>query len=77
MSGVSLRRPDNAKPKGRTISDTEKRVIKLGAKGDKKKNRKCVKGVELLMVTIVALVYLWRRIGFGWPALLVEREGGP
>jgi hypothetical protein len=31
----------------------------------------------LLMVTIVALVYLWRRIGFGWPALLVEREGGP
>jgi len=41
VSGVSLRRPDNAKPKGRTISDTEKRVIKLGAKGDKKKNRKC------------------------------------
>jgi hypothetical protein len=33
--------------------------------------------VALLMVTIVALVYLWRRIGFGWPALLVEREGGP
>lgn len=76
MSGVSLRRPDNAKPKGRTISDTEKRVIKLGAKGDKKRTES-VKGVELLMVTIVALVYLWRRIGFGWPALLVEREGGP
>jgi hypothetical protein len=36
-----LRRPDNAKPKGRTINDNEKRVIKLGAKGDKKKNRKC------------------------------------
>jgi hypothetical protein len=76
VSGVSLRRPDNAKPKGRTISDTEKRVIKLGAKGDKKRTES-VKGVELLMVTIVALVYLWRRIGFGWPALLVEREGGP
>lgn len=71
-----MRRPDNAKPKGRTISDTEKRVIKLGAKGDKKRTES-VKGVELLMVTIVALVYLWRRIGFGWPALLVEREGGP
>jgi hypothetical protein len=76
VSGVSLRRPDNAKPKGRTISDTEKRVIKLGAKGDKKRTES-VKGVELRMVTIVALVYLWRRIGFGWPALLVEREGGP
>jgi hypothetical protein len=36
-----LRRPDNAKPKGRTISGTEKRVIKLGAKGVKKKNTKC------------------------------------
>jgi hypothetical protein len=36
-----LRRPDNAKPKGRTISDIEKRVIKLDAKGVKKKNRKC------------------------------------
>lgn len=71
-----MRRPDNAKPKGRTISDTEKRVIKLGAKGDKKRTES-VKGVELRMVTIVALVYLWRRIGFGWPALLVEREGGP
>jgi hypothetical protein len=76
VSGVSLRRPDNAKPKGRTISDTEKRVIKLGAKGDKKRTES-VKGVELRMVTIVALVYLWRRIGFGWPALLVGREGGP
>ena len=71
-----MRRPDNAKPKGRTISDTEKRVIKLGAKGDKKRTES-VKGVELLMVAIVALVYLWRRIGFGWPALLVGREGGP
>jgi hypothetical protein len=37
---VSLRRPDNIKPKGRTISETEKRVMKLGAKGVKK-NRKC------------------------------------
>ena len=34
-----MRRPDNAKPKGRTISDTEKRVIKLGAKGDKKEQK--------------------------------------
>jgi hypothetical protein len=76
VSGVSLRRPDNAKPKGRTISDTKKRVIKLGAKGDKKKT-KSAKGVALLMVTTVALVYLWRRIGFGWPALLVGKEGGP
>jgi hypothetical protein len=27
----------------------------------------------LLMVTIVALVYLWRRIGFGWPYWSKER----
>jgi hypothetical protein len=49
----------------------------LGAKGDKKKKTESVKGVTLLMVTIVTLVYLWRRIGFGWPALLVGREGDP
>jgi hypothetical protein len=36
-----LKRPDNAKPKGRTISEIEQRVIKLGAKGVKKKNKKC------------------------------------
>jgi hypothetical protein len=76
VSGVSLRRPDNAKPKGRTISDTEKELLSWAQKETRKKTES-VKGVALLMVTIVALVYLWRRIGFGWPALLVGREGDP
>jgi hypothetical protein len=76
VSGVSLRRPDNAKPKGRTISDNEKELLSWRQK-ERRKRTESVKGVALLMVTIVALVYLWRRIGFGWPALLVEREGGP
>ena len=71
-----MRRPDNAKPKGRTISDNEKELLSWRQK-ERRKRTESVKGVALLMVTIVALVYLWRRIGFGWPALLVEREGGP
>jgi hypothetical protein len=36
-------RPDNARPKGRTIKTSEQRVVKLGAKGENKKNRKCQK----------------------------------
>jgi hypothetical protein len=28
--------PDRAKPKGRTIKNTEERIMKLGAKGEKK-----------------------------------------
>jgi hypothetical protein len=71
-----LRRPDNAKPKGRTISDTEKELLSWAQK-EIRKGTESVKGVALLMVTIVALVYLWRRISFGWPALLVGREGAP
>lgn len=71
-----MRRPDNVKPKGRTTSDTEKELLSWAQK-ETRKRTESVKGVALLMVTIVALVYLWRRIGFGWPALLVEREGGP
>jgi hypothetical protein len=76
VSGVSLRRPDNAKPKGRTINDNKKELLSWGQK-ETRKRTESVKGVALLMVTKVALVYLWRRIGFGWPALLVEREGDP
>jgi hypothetical protein len=33
--------PDRARPKGRTIKNTEERIMKLGAKGEKKKNRRC------------------------------------
>jgi hypothetical protein len=33
--------PDRARPKGRTIKNTEDRIMKLGAKGEKKKNRRC------------------------------------
>jgi hypothetical protein len=38
---ISLERPDKAKPKGRTMDPAELRVLKLGARGSKKKNRKC------------------------------------
>ncbi|WVZ84433.1 hypothetical protein U9M48_031466 [Paspalum notatum var. saurae] len=43
MEAISLEKPDRAKPKGRTIKDNEARVPKLGAKGEKKKNRRCKK----------------------------------
>jgi hypothetical protein len=33
--------PDRARPKGRTRKNTEVRIMKLGAKGEKKKNRRC------------------------------------
>jgi hypothetical protein len=36
-------RPNNARPKGRTIKTSEQRVVKLGAKGEKKKTQKCQK----------------------------------
>jgi hypothetical protein len=76
VSGVSLRRPDNAKPKGRTISDIEKKLLSWAQK-ESRRRTESAKGVALLMVTTVALVYLWKRISFGWLALLVERKGGP
>ncbi|WVZ63333.1 hypothetical protein U9M48_012973 [Paspalum notatum var. saurae] len=43
VDGISLEGPDRAKPKGRTIKETESMVLRLGAKGEKKKNRKCKK----------------------------------
>jgi hypothetical protein len=33
--------PDRAKPKVRTIKNGEERILKLGAKGEKKKNKRC------------------------------------
>jgi len=41
FSGVNLERLDRARPKGRTIPESEKYVLKLGAKGEKKMTRKC------------------------------------
>jgi hypothetical protein len=38
---INLSMPDRARPKGRTIKNTEERIMKLGAKGEKKKNRRC------------------------------------
>jgi hypothetical protein len=38
---INLSMPDRARPKGRTIKNTEDRIMKLGAKGEKKKNRRC------------------------------------
>jgi hypothetical protein len=43
VDGISLARPNNSKPKGRIIKGSEQKVIKLGAKGTKKMNRKCQK----------------------------------
>lgn len=39
--GISLARPDKAKPKGRNKHAAKKKEVKLGAKGEKKKNKKC------------------------------------
>jgi hypothetical protein len=77
IDGISLVRPDNANPKGRTIRTIEQRVVKLGARKEKRRKIESAKSVVLLMDTMVALVYLWRRIGLNWLALLVEREGTP
>ena len=38
---INLGMLDRAKPKGRTIKNTEERILKLGAKREKKKNRRC------------------------------------
>lgn len=39
--GISLERPEKAKPKGRTMEKAELRVVKLGARGPKLMSRKC------------------------------------
>jgi hypothetical protein len=39
VDGISLARPNNSKPKGRTIKGSEQKVIKLGAKGTKKNDQ--------------------------------------
>jgi hypothetical protein len=41
VDGISLARPNNSKPKGRTIKGSEQKVIKLGAKGTKN-SRTCL-----------------------------------
>lgn len=46
----------------------------MGAKGTKKKNRKC-KRCGIADGTTVVLVYLYRRIWFDWLTLLCAREG--
>jgi hypothetical protein len=73
VDGISLGRPNNSKPKGRTIKGSEQKVIKLGAKGTKKMTRNA-RSVELLMVTTVGHVCQWRKIDYGWLALLDVRE---
>jgi hypothetical protein len=40
IGGVSMDKPINAKPKGRTIINDEARTVKLGAKGEKKDEQK-------------------------------------
>jgi len=63
-------RPINARPKGRTIKTSEQRVLKLGAKGEKKKTRKCQKcGIADGHNSRTCL-----SIGLNWLALLIEKE---
>jgi hypothetical protein len=38
---INLVMPDRARQKGQTIKNTEESIMKLGAKGEKKKNRRC------------------------------------
>jgi hypothetical protein len=40
---INLDKSTQAKPKGRTIKNDEVRTVKLGAKGEKKMNRRCKK----------------------------------
>jgi hypothetical protein len=51
-----------ARPKGRTIKNTEEKILKLGAKGEKRRigYANCV---ELQMDIIAGRVCLWKRIG--------------
>jgi hypothetical protein len=41
---------------------------------EKRRRIESAKSVVLLKDTIVAHVYLWRRIGLNWLALLIEKE---
>jgi hypothetical protein len=52
-----LARPDNTKPKGSTIKISYERVVKLDAKGEKKRPEDA-RSVALLMATTATLVYL-------------------
>jgi hypothetical protein len=53
---------DRARPKGRTIKNTEERIMKLGAKGEKRRigDANCV---ELQMDITAGRVCLWNRTG--------------
>jgi hypothetical protein len=37
VDAINLSMPDRARPKGRTIKNTEDRIMKLGAKGEKRR----------------------------------------
>jgi hypothetical protein len=66
-------RPNNARPKGRTIKTSEQRVMKLGAKGENKKNQKCQK-CGIADGHNCHTSCLLRKIGLNWLALLIEKE---
>ena len=72
VDGISLSRPGNAKPMGRTIKGSEQKVIKLGAKGTKK-NMKCQK-CGIADGHKSRTCFRWKRIQFDWLALLDVRE---
>jgi hypothetical protein len=59
---INLGMLDRAKPKGRTIKNTEERILKLGAKGEKRRIGDA-SYLELQMDTTTGLVCLWKRIG--------------
>jgi hypothetical protein len=59
---TNLGMPARARPKGRTITNTEERILKLGAKEEKRRigYANCV---ELQMDTTAGRVCLWKRTG--------------
>jgi hypothetical protein len=72
---INLGMLDRAKPKGRTIKNTEERILKLGAKGEKRRIGDA-SYLELQMDTTAGLVCLWKRIYRARLATLANQKRG-
>ena len=58
MDVINLGMPDRARRKGWTIKNTEERIMKLGAKGEKKRRIGDANCVELQMDITAGRVFL-------------------
>jgi hypothetical protein len=65
IGGVSMDKPINAKPKGRTIRNDEVRTVKLGVKGEKRWTEGA-ESAELQMVIIAELAFQSKKIELVW-----------